>query len=98
MYAAMNPVQNTAINIAGIVTGTAYLAVAATAATVGHTFTTLLTAVAWLVRALFADSRRVDKPTRLALALCVVAFGAMLAPALTGCVVLLVAFAAVTKP
>lgn len=99
MYtAAMNPVQNTTVNIAGIITGAAYLTIAAPVAAIGHMFATLLPAILWLLRTLIADSRRMDKPTRLALALCVVAAGVMLAPALTGCVLLLAVFAVVTKP
>lgn len=99
MYAATyNPVQSTLIVAAGTVATVTYLAVAATAATIGHMFATVLPAILWVLKALLADSGKVDKPTRLALALCVVAAGVMLAPALTGCVLLLAVFAVVTKP
>jgi len=96
--ATYNPVQNTLVVAAGAVATVAYLAVAATAATIGHMFATILPAILWLLCTLISDSGKVDKPGKLAIALTVVAFGAMLVPAVTGCVVLLVAFAVVSKP
>lgn len=99
MYAATyNPVQFAAEQTLGIITGAAYLTVAAPAAAIGHMFATILPAILWLLKALIDHSRRMDKPTKLALALTAVAFGAMLAPAVTAGVVLVVVFAVVTKP
>lgn len=93
-----NPVQNTLVVAAGAVAGAAYLTIAATAATIGHMFATVLPAIVWLLRTLLSDGSKMDKPIKVALTLCVVGGAAMLAPAVTGCVVLLTVFAVVSKP
>jgi len=93
-----NPVLNLTANLAGIAASVAFVGGAAIAATIGHMFATLLPAILWLLRTLISDSGKMDKPIKVALVLCVVGGAAMLAPAVTGCVVLLVAFAVVSKP
>jgi len=91
-------IVNGAASVVKLALSAAYLAVAAAAATIGHAFATILPAILWLLRTLLSDGGKVDKPTRLAIALTAIAFGAMLVPAVTAGVVLVAVFAVVSKP